>query len=84
MHSQGLFYLPLLFLLNRALGFAGFIYAQPITDAIMLVLFNLRMIRPAYVGRPYHMLAGFSASLANFSRKRKEGILCLRHTEPMS
>jgi putative MATE family efflux protein len=35
---QGLLYLPLLFLLNRTFGFNGFVYAQPVTDAVMLVV----------------------------------------------
>ncbi len=35
---QGLFFLPLLLLLNALFGFKGFIYAQPITDALMLLV----------------------------------------------
>ncbi|MDY0287316.1 MAG: MATE family efflux transporter [Sphaerochaeta sp.] len=35
---QGLFFLPLLLILNALFGFNGFIYAQPVTDALMLVL----------------------------------------------
>ncbi|WP_320130611.1 MATE family efflux transporter [uncultured Sphaerochaeta sp.] len=35
---QGLLFIPLLLLLNLLFGFNGFIYAQPITDAIMLIL----------------------------------------------
>ena len=34
---QGILYVPLLIILNKLAGFEGFIYAQPITDAIMLV-----------------------------------------------
>lgn len=33
---QGLLYMPLLIILNKVFGFSGFIYAQPITDMIML------------------------------------------------
>lgn len=33
---QGLLYMPLLIILNKMFGFSGFIYAQPITDMIML------------------------------------------------
>ncbi len=35
---QGLFFLPLLLILNALFGFKGFIYAQPITDILMLLL----------------------------------------------
>ncbi len=35
---QGLFFLPLLLVLNALFGFRGFIYAQPVTDALMLLL----------------------------------------------
>jgi putative MATE family efflux protein len=35
---QGLLFIPLLLILNNLFGFNGFIYAQPLTDAIMLVL----------------------------------------------
>ena len=35
---QGLFFLPLLLILNALFGFKGFIYAQPITDVLMLLL----------------------------------------------
>lgn len=35
---QGLVFLPLLFLLNRLFGFNGFIFAQPTTDILMLVI----------------------------------------------
>lgn len=35
---QGLIFLPLLFLLNSLFGFKGFIYAQPISDIVMLVI----------------------------------------------
>lgn len=43
---QGLFFIPLLFLLNNLYGFNGLIYAQPISDAVTLVLaiFVLRFI----------------------------------------
>lgn len=34
---QGILYVPLLILLNKLVGFEGFIYAQPITDMIMIV-----------------------------------------------
>ncbi|MCU9812708.1 MATE family efflux transporter [Paraclostridium sp. AKS81] len=34
---QGLLYMPLLIILNKVFGFSGFIYAQPITDMIMLI-----------------------------------------------
>ena len=33
---QGVLYMPLLIILNKLFGFSGFIYAQPITDMIML------------------------------------------------
>jgi len=35
---QGLFFLPLLLILNALFGFRGFIYAQPVTDVLMLLL----------------------------------------------
>ncbi len=35
---QGLVFLPLLFLLNRLFGFNGFLFAQPTTDFLMLVI----------------------------------------------
>ena len=35
---QGLFFLPLLLILNALFGFKGFIYAQPVTDALMLIV----------------------------------------------
>lgn len=35
---QGLFYIPLLFILNGQFGFSGLIWAQPAADAITLVL----------------------------------------------
>lgn len=43
---QGILYMPLLIILNKIFGFSGFIYAQPITDAVMLtfsaiLLFNV-------------------------------------------
>ena len=41
---QGLFYLPLLFILNMIFGFNGFIYAQPITDVLMLIISALILL----------------------------------------
>ena len=41
---QGLFYLPLLFILNMLFGFIGFIYAQPITDVLMLIISALILL----------------------------------------
>ncbi|MDT4761139.1 MATE family efflux transporter [Sphaerochaeta sp. PS] len=35
---QGLFFLPLLLLLNALFGFKGFIYAQPATDVLMFLV----------------------------------------------
>lgn len=35
---QGILYIPLLLILNKAFGFNGFIYAQPITDMTMRLL----------------------------------------------
>lgn len=35
---QGILYIPLILILNLVGGFTGFIYAQPITDLIMLIL----------------------------------------------
>lgn len=35
---QGFLYIPLLVLLNKYLGFNGFIYSQPITEAIMMII----------------------------------------------
>lgn len=35
---QGILYMPLLLLLNRLAGIKGFIFAQPITDVIMIVI----------------------------------------------
>jgi putative MATE family efflux protein len=35
---QGLLFIPLILLLNTFFGFEGFIFAQPLTDAIMLLL----------------------------------------------
>lgn len=35
---QGLFYIPLLFTLNRLFGFSGFIYANPIANILTFVL----------------------------------------------
>ena len=45
---QGVLYIPLLILLNKFVGFNGFIYAQPITEVIMMVIsvtFLLRVIK---------------------------------------
>jgi multidrug efflux pump len=43
---QGIFYMPMLIVLNKIFGFNGFIYAQPITDVLMVVIsvFILRKI----------------------------------------
>jgi multidrug efflux pump len=35
---QGLFYIPLLFALNKFFGFSGFIYAQPISNVLTFIL----------------------------------------------
>lgn len=35
---QGILYIPLILILNNLFGFDGFIYAQPITDIIMMML----------------------------------------------
>ncbi len=35
---QGLFFLPLLLILNALFGFNGFIYAQPVTDVLMFMV----------------------------------------------
>lgn len=35
---QGVFFIPLLFLLNTSFGFGGFIYAQPLSDTATLIL----------------------------------------------
>mgnify|MGYP001344736635 FL=1 len=35
---QGIFYIPMLIVLNKYFGFNGFIYAQPITDVLMVVI----------------------------------------------
>ncbi len=40
---QGLFYIPLLFILNALFGFNGFVFTQPIVDALMLVTTTLTM-----------------------------------------
>lgn len=42
---QGILYMPLLVILNRLFGFSGFIYAQPITDIIMLIFSSLLLFR---------------------------------------
>ncbi len=41
---QGLFFIPLLFILNRMFGFNGLIYAQPVSDALSLTL-SLTVLR---------------------------------------
>lgn len=38
---QGILYMPLLIILNKTLGFSGFIYAQPVTDIIMLIFSSI-------------------------------------------
>ena len=40
---QGLFYIPLLFILNALFGFNGFIFTQPIVDVIMVVTATLML-----------------------------------------
>lgn len=42
---QGILYMPLLIILNKVFGFEGFIYAQPITDSIMLVFSSFLLFR---------------------------------------
>lgn len=42
---QGLLYMPLLVILNNAFGFSGFIYAQPITDMIMLAFSSILLFK---------------------------------------
>ena len=46
---QALLYVPLLLILNRLFGFAGMIWAQPVTEAIMMVV---------SVGMLTHMIEG--------------------------
>ncbi len=41
---QGLFFIPLLFILNTLFGFRGLIYAQPVSDALSLTL-SLTVLR---------------------------------------
>ena len=41
---QGLLYIPLLIILDKILGFNGFIYSQPITDVTMLILSSLYLL----------------------------------------
>jgi Na+-driven multidrug efflux pump len=40
---QGLYYIPLLFILNALFGFNGFIFTQPIVDALMVVTATLML-----------------------------------------
>jgi Na+-driven multidrug efflux pump len=40
---QGIYYIPLLFLLNALFGFNGFIFTQPIVDALMVVTATLML-----------------------------------------
>ncbi|MCU9815189.1 MULTISPECIES: MATE family efflux transporter [Paraclostridium] len=42
---QGLLYMPLLIILNKVFGFSGFIYAQPITDMIMLTFSSVLLFK---------------------------------------
>ncbi|MGL6106206.1 MATE family efflux transporter [Romboutsia sp.] len=42
---QGILYMPLLVILNNMFGFSGFIYAQPITDVVMLVFSSILLFR---------------------------------------
>ncbi|MGL5312398.1 MAG: MATE family efflux transporter [Peptostreptococcaceae bacterium] len=42
---QGILYVPLLVILNQVLGFNGFIYAQPITDIIMLIFSSIMVFK---------------------------------------
>ncbi|EQK40529.1 MATE efflux family protein [[Clostridium] bifermentans ATCC 638] len=42
---QGLLYMPLLIILNKVFGFSGFIYAQPITDMIMLTFSSILLFK---------------------------------------
>ena len=42
---QGILYMPLLLLLNKLFGFSGFIYAQPITDMIMIVFSSILLFK---------------------------------------
>lgn len=42
---QGILYMPLLVILNKLFGFSGFIYAQPITDVVMLVFSSILLFK---------------------------------------
>jgi Na+-driven multidrug efflux pump len=42
---QGLLYMPLLVVLNKLFGFSGFIYAQPITDMVMLTFSSILLFK---------------------------------------
>ncbi len=42
---QGILYMPLLVILNKLFGFSGFIYAQPITDMIMLTFSSILLFK---------------------------------------
>lgn len=42
---QGILYMPLLVVLNKLFGFSGFIYAQPITDAVMIIFSSILLFR---------------------------------------
>lgn len=42
---QGILYMPLLIVLNKLFGFSGFIYAQPITDMIMIVFSSILLFK---------------------------------------
>lgn len=42
---QGILYMPLLIVLNKLFGFAGFIYAQPITDVIMIIFSSILLFK---------------------------------------
>ena len=42
---QGILYMPLLLILDKAFGFNGFIYAQPITDIVMLIFSSILLFK---------------------------------------
>lgn len=42
---QGILYMPLLLLLNKLFGFSGFIYAQPITDMVMILFSSILLFK---------------------------------------
>ena len=42
---QGILYMPLLLLLNKLFGFSGFVYAQPITDIIMIIFSSILLFK---------------------------------------